>query len=69
MGVIDQAQNVVVEVGGMIVFLAGVAGIAAPVVGFDPQLGVAGPVVALVIGLYIMGYKKIPNRIRDVVGS
>ena len=68
MGLIDEGQNVVVELGGIVVFVAGVLSLGSagglPIgVELSPILGF----VALVVGLYLMGYKKLGARIEQTV--
>lgn len=70
MGILDEGQNALVETGGAVVFLAGVialgsAGGLVPVggVSLSPLLSF----LAIVVGLYLMGYRKLGARIGRAV--
>lgn len=69
MGVIDEAQNVVVEVIGTVIFAFGSYGVAGPEVGLTSSTSFLTSVIVAVIGLIIMGYKAIPKRIVKIVSS
>lgn len=70
MGILDDSQNVVVETGGIVVFVSGVLalGSAGGLVPFEgvtmsPILGL----LVIVVGLYLMGYKKLGTRIEGTI--
>jgi hypothetical protein len=58
MGVLDSVQDVIVELAGVIVFLVGVWWF----VGGSLSTGVAG----ILVGLVMMGYKRLPQRIKSI---
>lgn len=58
MGVLDSVQDVIVELAGVIVFLVGVWWF----VDGSLSTGVAG----ILVGLVMMGYKRLPQRIKSI---
>lgn len=69
MGIIDEGQNALVETGGAIVFLAGVlaVGSSGGLVPVGVTLGPLFGFLAIVVGLYLMGYQKLGAQIGRVV--
>ena len=70
MGIIDEGQHVIVELGGVVVFVVAVFGFgsASGVVPIDGvTLSTTQSFFAILVGLYLMGYKKLPGKIVGTV--
>ena len=66
MGFINEAQNIVIEIIGTILFIAGaVFFIYGLVFGFIHSWYI--DIISLIIGLYLMGYKAIPDKITRLI--
>ena len=72
MNLIDETQSVLVEVGGIAVFIVGIyalggAGGIVTIEGLD--LKPIHAFVAIVVGLYLMGYKKFPGKLAEAASK
>lgn len=72
MGYIDAGQHVIVELGGILVFVAGIFGLGSasgvlPIEGIT--LSLLNSYVAILLGLYLMGYRKLPEKIVGTVND
>jgi hypothetical protein len=70
MGLIDAGQHIIVELSGVLVFVAGIFGLGSasglvPIEGIT--LSLLNSYIAILLGLYLMGYRKLPEKIVGTV--
>jgi len=67
-GLIDKTQYWLMELGGTVIFLFSLGKLIAPeYIPLGREWVFYECIIGLVIGMYMMGYKKIPNEIRKFI--